>query len=107
MKNNNLTKEDLLNIRIAIVAAEVIGYAMTCINAKMDFKNRTNIVKNSVKSLESYFSHDPNINKELLRDEYVLFYSLLKETIDFDSLTLEEIIEAIKNNVEKVDELQN
>lgn len=102
--DKNLDKaneEELLNIRISIIAAQVLSYSMICINGRHEFKNRLSVIKNSVKSLESYFSHDPSLKKEFIRDEYVLFYALIKETADFESKILEEIIDSIKSNVEK------
>ena len=93
----NLEPKEILNIRVAVVAAEVIGYCLQNIEGKQLFKQRLGLVKNSVKTLESFFGEQ--FKKEFCRNEYVMFKNLLEETIEFDDDTLEEIIEAIKKNI--------
>lgn len=92
-----MTPLELKNIRVAVVAAEIIGYCLQNIEGKQLFKQRLNTVKNSVKSLENYFSH--NLQSEFNKNEYLMFKELLSECIDFDDDTLEIIIESIKNNI--------
>lgn len=92
-----MSEKELLNIRVAVACSTIIGYCIANIDGKQDLKHRLKIVKASVTSLENYFK--PHNQKEFLKNEYVMLKELLATCIAFDEDALEEIIEAIKINV--------
>jgi hypothetical protein len=92
MRNEN----ELLSIRTAIAASVIIEYCLRDIKEKHILKHRLSTVVNSCKTLRNYFNDKKN---EWHRNEYVMLTELLKTCVVFDEGVIEEIIEAIKKNV--------
>jgi len=107
------TADSIKKIVVGLIIAE---YGLREINdtSKHDLKQRTRTAINSILSVQNYFLHHPKSTKEqieifkktFIKNEMFMLSELVTTVWGLDDDSLEEIINAIKGNV-NVEQIQN